>query len=450
MQLELGESTPILTVSALNREARRLLEQGLGFVRVEAEISNLSRPASGHIYFTLKDGNAQVRCAMFRQSNRRLSFRPEDGSQVLVSGRVSLYEVRGDYQLIVDAMEEAGEGLLRRRFEALKLKLTDEGLFDPAHKRPLPTIPSRIGVVTSPTGAAVRDVLTGLRRRFPAIPVLIYPTQVQGASAAVEIVNALRTAERRAECDVLILTRGGGSLEDLWPFNEEVVARAIAGLGIPVVAGVGHEVDFSIADFVADVRAPTPSQAAELCVPVQTQLAARLAELGIRATRCVERTLAETRRRLETGEQRLGRVHPRVLIEMRQQRLDDVEKRLARALREHRAGSLSRLESVRSRLGATNPKHRIREARDQIERQNSRLTLAIRKRLERVATATALAERSLRALSPLATLERGFAIVTRSADGRLVTSTDAAPVDTRLEIRVADGRLAAQVIKPDT
>src|SRR5512141_1537339 len=243
----------IFTISRLNREARFLLERSLGAVWLEGEISNLSRPGSGHWYFSLKDEAAQVRCAMFRQRNLLVRFPVRDGMHVLARGRVSLYEARGEFQVVIDHLEEAGEGALRRRFEELKQKLQSEGLFDERHKQPLPALPRRIGVVTSPTGAAIRDILHILKRRFPAIPVLIYPVPVQGESAPREIAAAIRLAAARAECDVLIVARGGGSLEDLWAFNDERVARAIHASLIPVISGVGHEIDFTIADFVADV-----------------------------------------------------------------------------------------------------------------------------------------------------------------------------------------------------
>ena len=271
------EERRILSVSSLNREARRIVETGLGTVWVEGEISNLSRPSSGHLYWSLKDSDAQVRCAMFRLAARGLGFELANGQQVLLRARASLYEARGEYQLIVEYAEEAGEGVLRRKFEELKRRLAAEGLFEPARKRAIPKMPRRIGVITSGTGAALHDVLTALRRRFPLTSVLIYPTPVQGPGSAEEIARTLALADRRAECDVLILTRGGGSLEDLWAFNEEVVARAIAALALPIICGVGHEIDFTIADFVADLRAPTPSQAAELAVPDQREwLTARL------------------------------------------------------------------------------------------------------------------------------------------------------------------------------
>ena len=253
----------IYTVSQLNRETGQLLSRHFLSIRVEGEISNLSTPASGHVYFSLKDANAQVRCAMFKNQRRRGGFKPENGKQVIVTAEVSLYEPRGDYQLIVEHIEEAGDGALRRAFDALKLKLSAEGLFDAANKQSLPALPKAIGVITSPSGAAIRDILTVLQRRFPAIPVIIYPTAVQGTNAQHEIAGAIAIANKSWQCDVLILARGGGSLEDLWAFNEEKVARAIATSSIPIISGIGHETDFTIADFAADLRAPTPSAAAE-------------------------------------------------------------------------------------------------------------------------------------------------------------------------------------------
>ncbi|HNP63076.1 MAG TPA: exodeoxyribonuclease VII large subunit, partial [Woeseiaceae bacterium] len=251
--------TAAITVSQLNRRVKTLLEQGMGRLWVEGEISNLSRPASGHIYLSLKDDSAQVSAAWFRQRQRGPAIGFKDGDRVLAYGRVSLYEARGNYQLIIEQMEPAGEGVLKRRFDALKLKLSAEGLFDEDRKQPLPVLPKRVGVITSPSGAAIRDILSILGRRFPAVPVVIYPAAVQGEAAPGELMQALQTAIERKECDVLIMGRGGGSLEDLWAFNDEQLARAIAACPLPVVSAVGHEIDFTIADFVADVRAPTPS-----------------------------------------------------------------------------------------------------------------------------------------------------------------------------------------------
>jgi exodeoxyribonuclease VII large subunit len=400
LTLGLDENAEVLTVSALNRAVRRLIEEGLGAVWVEAEISNLARPSSGHIYFTLKDEKAQVRCAMFRQQNRRLGFELDNGLQVLVRGRVGLYEPRGDYQLIVDHMEEAGEGALRRRFDALKAKLEAEGLFDPAGKRQLPDIPERIGVITSPSGAALRDVLISLKRRFPATDVLIYPTSVQGDKAAGEIVAALERASTRAECDLLILTRGGGSLEDLWPFNEEIVARAVAAVAIPIIVGVGHETDFTIAEFVADLRAPTPSQAAELAVPEQRDYMDRLLGVAESLERFLRRRARDEQRKLDALEHRLGRAHPGVMLRAQQQRVDEFEGRIKRALKQAIVDVTTRIKLV---------------------------------------------ERGLVSLSPLATLERGYAIVTRANDGELVTNSSAVEAGSGIEIRLASGELAATV-----
>ena len=400
LTLGLEGNREVLTVSALNRLVRQLIEDALGTLWVEGEISNLARPSSGHIYFSLKDATAQVRCAMFRQSTRRLGFEPDNGLQVLVRARVGLYEPRGEYQLVVEHMEPAGAGALRQRFEALKAKLAAEGLFDPERKRPLPRVPQRIGVITSPTGAALRDVLIALRRRLPAVEVLIYPTSVQGEKAAPEIVAALARASSRAECDLLILTRGGGSLEDLWPFNEEIVARAIVASTIPVISGVGHETDFTIADFVADLRAPTPSQAAELAVPDGMTYLGRLAGVGASLERFLRRRLRDEQRLLDTLLHRLGRTHPGVIVRDRQQRLDEIETRLKRA---------------------------------------------IRQAMQAIVTRAKLIERGLESLSPLATLQRGYAIVCRADDGTLVTRSEQVRKGARIDVRLASGGLDATV-----
>ncbi|MGH8185415.1 MAG: exodeoxyribonuclease VII large subunit, partial [Steroidobacteraceae bacterium] len=327
------ETRDIYTPARLNREARTLLERGLPALWLEGEMSNLSRPSSGHWYFSLKDHSAQLRCAMFRQRNVLAKFTPRDGAHLLARGRVSLYEQRGDYQFVVDYMEEAGEGALRQRFEVLKVKLAAQGMFASERKRPLPRLPRRIGVVTSPSGAAIRDILQILRRRFCSIPVLIYPTHVQGGSAAGQVAATIRLASRRAECDVLIVARGGGSLEDLWAFNEEVVARAIYQSAIPVVTGIGHEVDFTIADFVADVRAPTPSGAAELVVPDCNEWLRHVVVLARRVRGGLDRKLRAHRDRVTWLQKRLAQLHPGVELRQRAQRLDEMEQRLTRALR---------------------------------------------------------------------------------------------------------------------
>jgi exodeoxyribonuclease VII large subunit len=449
LELDFADERKVLTVSALNREARLLIEGGLGVVWVTGEISNFSQPASGHMYWSLKDARAQVRCAMFQRENRSLAFAPEDGQQVLVRARASIYEARGEYQLIVDQMEPAGEGLLRARFEALKRKLAAEGLFDTARKIPLPAVPARIGVVTSPSGAALHDVLVALNRRFPAVDVLIYPTSVQGASAAAEICRALKLADRRRDCDVLILTRGGGSLEDLWPFNEEVVARTIAALEVPIIVGVGHEVDFTIAEFAADLRAPTPSQAAELAVPDQTEIQARLDGYAEQLRRFSTRRIAMERKHLGALAHRLERMHPGAVLRAQQQRLDDLEARLARGLRDTVATLELRLREAATKLTAANPRFQLHVAFQRFARAHAALRAAIYRGIERLSLRATLAERSLRSLSPLATLERGYAIVTQMATGNVLTeSANASPGET-IGVRLARGSLAAKITRSD-
>jgi exodeoxyribonuclease VII large subunit len=414
--LPLAESRKVLSVSDLNREARELVES-LGVLWVEGEISNLSRPSSGHLYWSLKDGEAQVRCAMFRLKTRGVGFELTNGQQVVVRARASLYEARGEFQLIVEAIEEAGEGLLRRKFEELKRRLAAEGLFDAARKKPLPKLPSRIGVITSPTGAALRDVLIALRRRFPATRVLVYPTAVQGDGAAAEIARMLALADKRRDCDVLILTRGGGSLEDLWAFNEEIVARAVAALETPVIVGVGHEIDFTIADFVADLRAPTPSQAAELAVPDQAEYLARLARAEQHLTRCARRMLQRERERVAVLARRLDRCHPGTAVRQLGQRLDELEARLVRATERSIGARRTRLERVCAKLVRASPQRHLARARERWRVAHDRLPRAIAARIDRAGRRVTLAQRALVSLSPLATLERGYAIVARREDG---------------------------------
>jgi exodeoxyribonuclease VII large subunit len=390
----------VYTVSRLNNEARMVLETGLPALWVEGEISNFACPASGHWYFTLKDRDAQIRCAMFRARNSQVGFRPRDGQQMLIRGRVSLYEPRGDYQLLAEAMEDAGEGALRREFEKLKARLAAEGLFDVALKRPLPKMPRRIAIVTSPTGAAIRDVLHILARRFPAAEVLIFPTPVQGAAATGSIVAALDTASARGECDVMIVARGGGSIEDLWCFNDERVARAIRRAAMPVITGIGHEIDFTIADFAADVRAPTPSGAAELVVPDGRILRANLLDMMSRLRLAALRQLGGLVDRHRQLGERLRQAHPGTRLQQQTQRLDDLDLRLQRAWEV---------------------------------------------RLVRISQRLLLAQRALDTISPLATLQRGFAILT-TPDGKLVQN--AAQVDNGdlIEARLAQGRVTARVI----
>jgi exodeoxyribonuclease VII large subunit len=438
------ETRDIYTPSRLNREARTLLERGLPALWLEGEISNLSRPSSGHWYFSLKDEAAQLRCAMFRQRNMLARFTPRDGSHVLVRGRVSLYEQRGDYQFIADYMEEAGEGALRQRFELLKVKLAAQGLFAAEHKRPLPRLPRRIGVVTSPTGAAIRDVLHILKRRFCGILVLLYPVQVQGGVAAAQIARTIRRASARAECDVLILVRGGGSLEDLWAFHEESVARAIYDSAIPIVTGIGHEVDFTIADFVADVRAPTPSGAAELAVPDSTEWLRNVMRLAGRLTVALSRKLKTQQDRASWLARRLQQLHPGVELRQRAQRLDDLEQRLIRVLRADLSARQRTLVQLAAELRQHSPALRVANARRRLDSARSSIEAITRARLEQFGKRIAIAARTLDAVSPLATLERGYAIVTDSK-GTVVTNAQDVRVGQLIDARLTQGSIRARV-----
>ncbi len=434
----------VYTPARLNREARALLERGLPSLWLEGEISNLSRPSSGHWYFSLKDASAQLRSAMFRQKNLATRFTPKDGLQVLARGKVSLYEPRGDYQFIVDHLEEAGEGALKRQFELLKTRLAAAGLFAPEHKQPLPRLPRRIGVITSPTGAAIRDILNILKRRFPAIPVLLYPVPVQGTAAAGEIAAALKLAGERADCDVLILARGGGSLEDLWSFNEEVVARAIFDCPIPIVSGVGHVIDFTIADFVADVRAPTPSGAAELVVPDRDEWLRQFVVFERRLLSELGRTLAERRETFSQLQRRLERVHPGLKLRQHAQRLDELEQRQVRALKQIVSDRRARWQELAGRLRQASPALRLAAVRGRLAGLEIQLQGQVRSRLAGLAAKLASAARTLQAVSPLGTLDRGYAIV-MNAQGEVVMDVGTLEPGDRIEARVARGRLQARI-----
>jgi exodeoxyribonuclease VII large subunit len=439
----------IYSVMRLNREVRQLLEAGIAAVWIEAEVSNFARPASGHWYFSLKDQGAQVRCAMWKARNQLAGFTPREGQMVLARGRVSLYEPRGDYQLLVEYLEEAGLGALKRAFEELKARLAAEGLFAAEKKRALPAAPRRIGLITSPTGAAVRDMLHVLARRFPASAVLIYPVPVQGAAAAPAIVAALDLAARRAECDVLILARGGGSLEDLWAFNDEQVARAIARSPIPVVTGIGHEVDFTIADFAADVRAPTPTAAAQLVVPDRREWLERLGQLRHRFIAAIRRQLQDARAHLIAAQARLRQAHPGTRLTQHGQRLDELEQRLQRATARLLERTGERLQRLNARILARSPGGAVRELELRRSSLGARLLLAVRTHLVAAETRLGLASHGLQAISPLATLSRGFAVVSRVADGAVVHSAAAVNTGEEIEARLASGRLRARVTRQD-
>ncbi len=435
----------VYTVSRLNREVRLLLERGLPLVWLEGELSNFSAPGSGHWYFSLKDREAQIRCAMFRTQNTRIGFTPKPGQHVLVRGRVTLYEARGDYQLIAEHMEEAGVGALKREFERLKAKLSAEGLFAVERKRELPRFPRRIGVITSPTGAAIRDILHILARRFPPTAVIVYPTAVQGAAAIPAIIQALRAANTRAECDVLILARGGGSLEDLWAFNDEGVARAIHASTLPVISGVGHEIDFTIADFVADARAPTPSGAAELVVPDRNACLDVLARTADRLVVAMRRELRAFTNRFDAASSRLKVMHPGARLLQQEQRLDDLEQRMIGSMRTTLQKDRSRVSEALASLLHHSPERRVRDFCLRHQTLESRLENAVKRIVTRADNRLALAARTLDTVSPLATLDRGFAIVTRATDGALVTDASSVNVGDEIDARVARGKVRARV-----
>jgi exodeoxyribonuclease VII large subunit len=415
-----------------------LLEAGLAAVWVEGEISNFSAPASGHWYFTLKDRDAQIRCAMFRARNLGVGFRPKEGQLLQARGRVSVYEARGDYQLIVEQLEDAGEGALKREFERLKVRLSAEGLFDEALKRSLPAMPRRIAVVTSATGAALHDVLHILARRFPPSAVLIHPVPVQGAAAAPAIIAALDDLSARADCDVVILARGGGSLEDLWCFNDEGVARAIRRCGLPVVTGVGHETDFTIADFAADVRAPTPSGAAQLVVPDRTALLQQIAVLRERLRLAAMRQLGQMQQRHAALAHRLQQTHPGSRLAQQAQRLDELEQRLGQATRRELALRRQQFEALATRLSRVHPGITVSRHAERLDHMAQRLRAAIDLRFRAASQRLALSARALSAVSPLAVLDRGYAIATTS-DGTAVRDAGRLAPGQSLSLRLARG-----------
>jgi len=438
----------IFTVTQLNREARELLEGHFFALWVEGEISNLARPASGHWYFSLKDERAQLRCAMFRGQNRKIAFKPDNGSHVLVHGRISLYEARGDFQLIVEHMEEAGAGALQRAFEELKARLDKEGLFAAEHKRQLPPLPRAIGVVTSPSGAAIRDILSILKRRFPAIPVIIYPSAVQGQGAAAEIAAAIELAGQRArerqECDVLIVARGGGSLEDLWAFNEERVARAIYACPIPVVSGVGHEIDTTIADFVADVRAPTPSGAAELASPDANEWLQTFRQQQRRLLTLQQEHRRQRQQQLQWLAGRLRQLHPGQRLQQQAQRLDELERRLRRRVRQHLEQRQLQLKHLHTALQRHQPLATLRNLALQYRHLEQDLLQQMQRRLEHSRQQLRANSQTLDAVSPLATLGRGYAII-QTDDERIIRDAGGIRRGQQVHARLARGRLHCTV-----
>jgi exodeoxyribonuclease VII large subunit len=430
----------IYTVSRLNHSAKQLLENGFpALVWVEGEISNLSLPASGHAYFSLKDAQSQVRCALFRAQLRRIETKLQDGIRVVLRARVSLYEGRGEFQLVVEQLEEAGEGALRRALEVLKRQLHQQGLFDVSHKKPLPRLPKRIGLLTSTSGAVLHDIVITLRRRFPAIPVLLHPIPVQGEGAAAQIASTIALACARQECDALILARGGGSLEDLWAFNEEVVARAIYASEIPIVCGVGHETDVTIADLVADMRAPTPTAAAELLSPNQDEWLGYFQYHQNRLVKLATDALATRQQKLDWLTTRL--VHPRQRIRIALDQLHNLERRLRLASLAQRRARSTQLLALTGRLNQCSPQARLRAFAQRYQHLSSRLAAGMQYYLEHQRQCLRASAQGLHALSPLATLQRGYAIVQRADTGTVVRDALELKQGDQVNARVARGRL---------
>jgi exodeoxyribonuclease VII large subunit len=443
--LETG-NRKIYTVSELNESVRRRLEQGFGKLWLEGEISNLSTPASGHLYFTLKDSDAQVRCALFRGSRRNLDFTPQDGQHVVAFAKVSMYEPRGEYQLIVEQLEEVGSGLLRRQFEQLKQRLHEAGLFAAEHKRPPPRIPMTLGVVTSPSGAALRDVIREFKRRAPWLQVVVFPSRVQGEEAGAELASAVARADRYGKCDLLLLVRGGGSLEDLWAFNDERLAQAIFTCATPLISGVGHEIDFTIADFVADLRAATPSAAAEMATPDVRDLRAGIDAALLRLAKSQRHTLARGTHGLQAAVHRLRIQHPVQRLQQQTQRRDELELRLHRVMQVHTARAAQSLANYLGALRAVHPARQLPLLRSRLQRHKERLYSAMRERVAGYSNRLQASARTLDAVSPLATLARGYAIL-HPADDPTTPIVAAGQVrkGDLLHARLAEGGLRCRV-----
>jgi len=442
-----GPEARVYRPAELNREVRLHIEAGFPRLWLSGEISNLARPASGHLYFTLKDERAQIRCALFKGNASGMGFRPENGMQVLVRGRLSLYEPRGDYQLIADGMLEAGAGALARAFEALKKKLDDEGLFDKAHKQALPRWPERISIVTSPSGAAIRDILQTLQRRWPRAKVRIYPSQVQGEGAPAELIRALSAADRHGFGQVIVLARGGGSLEDLWAFNDEGLARAIHACSTPIISGVGHETDFTIADFVADLRAPTPTAAAVAATPDGPELLVQLGRQESRLSRAVEQILQRQMQRLDHADGRLRQQHPERKLDELARRRGELDRRGELAIRQQLSARQRLLQGLEARLAARHPARQLDPLKRQVDALQARLNRAGRQMLQTREQKLAATARALNNVSPLAVLERGYAVV-RDPKGAAMTEREQFRKGNTINILMDAFEVDAEILSP--
>ncbi len=438
-------SKNIYTVTNLNRTARAILESEFGLIWLSAEISNFVAASSGHWYFTLKDSRAQIRGAMFKGANRKVIQRPKNGDKVLLRASISIYEPRGDYQLIVEHLEPEGEGLLKQQFEQLKMALSAEGLFANEYKKPLPQTISTVGIVTSATGAALHDILTVMRRRNPATKIIVYPSQVQGQIATEQICNAIQLANRRNEVDVLIVGRGGGSLEDLWCFNEEAVARQIFASAIPVVSAVGHEVDITIADYVADIRAATPSAAAELVTQDQQEQLQIIHNLFARLTHTFSTQFKQHKYQFDVLSHRLQRNHPETILQQQAQHADQLQASLVLNMQRIMTDKRHDMKERLNRLDKQSPQNLLQQQTGRLAELTNRLTQGSQLQIERSQHRLATASQLLNTVSPLATLSRGYNISFQQ--GEIVRSVSQVKQGDQLTTKVSDGEFTSTITK---
>ncbi len=443
------DAPKIISVSELNKKAKSLLENGIPKLWIEGEISNLARPASGHMYFSLKDESSQIRCAWFKQRQLQVTTNIVNGSKMLALGKVSLYGPRGEYQFIIEKLEMAGEGDLKRKYEELRMKLAAEGIFAEEKKLKLPTIPNQIGVITSPSGAAIRDILSVLKRRFPITPIIIFPVAVQGDYAAPQIVNALKKANFRADCDLLILARGGGSLEDLWAFNEEIVARAIDESLIPIISAVGHETDVTISDFASDYRAPTPSGAAEIAVPDQQEWIKLLQDISKKNTALITQNINTKHQLIDWLTKRFSQSSPKMIVKRQIELSFNLKKNLHKSMHYLLMAYERKIEKFISRCIQASPQRKIQKEIMLINRINQRIHSYGDELLNNIKHRTDLASKTLHSVSPLRTLDRGYAIARNLETKKIITDPDTVKLKSDIEIKLAKGKIKATVTRKE-
>ena len=437
----------VISVSELNKKAKSLLDKGIPKLWIEGEISNLAKPASGHMYFSLKDEMSQIRCAWFKQRQLQNTLNIVNGSKMLALGKIGLYEPRGEYQFIVEKMEIAGEGDLKRKYEDLKRKLSAEGIFSEENKSELPNLPKRIGVITSPSGAAVQDILTVLNRRFPIIPIIIFPVAVQGEQAAPQIQNALEKANFRADCDLLILARGGGSLEDLWAFNEEIVARAIFDSEIPIISAIGHETDVTISDFTADLRAPTPSGAAELAVPDQHDWIKSIDNISEKINTIITQQINSKSQLSDWINKRLSQSSPMMTVKRQIEKSNNLQKMLSSSILQNLSRQEKNIHQLKSNLNEVSPRLKIHTQLSRIKELNQKITSCSDHLLEGLNNRIKLASKTLNSVSPLRTLDRGYAIARDAKTKNVIMSADTIEIENDIEVKLAKGEIKVKVIE---